>query len=260
MDYFPNSKHMLPGYRFTTTDYDLFQVILVTGGMLYMKVRNKDTSVRPGEVLILRLGGAFELSCRESEYRGVAVCLHGGDREYGSAMRGAPMALVASPELRAVGSLMADELSRPRRGAAELLQGIGRVLVGYAHRLLRLQGPGDPRDVTAAYWADSVREVIERNVYSATTLRELFSEAGLSYRQLSRHFANAYGMTPKQYQVLCRIDEAKRLLAGTRLSITSIAMELGFPTSQHFAAQFRRHAGATPTAYRRRERVSREAT
>ncbi|MFW5846112.1 MAG: helix-turn-helix transcriptional regulator [Planctomycetota bacterium] len=72
---------------------------------------------------------------------------------------------------------------------------------------------------------------------------------GLGYRQLTRHFVAAMGMAPKQYQLLRRIEEAQRLLQQTRLSITSIAVELGFPSSQHFATQFKRITGSRPSQF-----------
>ena len=48
----------------------------------------------------------------------------------------------------------------------------------------------------------------------------------------------------------CRLSRAKQLLTETSLSITSIALELGFSSSQHFCAQFARGEGMPPTAYR----------
>jgi len=77
---------------------------------------------------------------------------------------------------------------------------------------------------------------------------------GLSYRQLARHFTAALGVSPKRYQLLARMREAKRLLAETGMSVTAVAAELGYPSSQHFATQFLAEAGATPTEWREKER------
>ena len=49
---------------------------------------------------------------------------------------------------------------------------------------------------------------------------------------------------------LLRIDEARRLLTETRMDITSIAIELGFSSSQHFASRFKNLTGRTPSDYR----------
>jgi AraC family transcriptional regulator len=47
-----------------------------------------------------------------------------------------------------------------------------------------------------------------------------------------------------------RLENAKDLLAHSRLTIIEIAMATGY-SSQHLARQFRRHLGCTPGAYRR---------
>ena len=82
-------------------------------------------------------------------------------------------------------------------------------------------------------------------------VQEMVDDVGISCRQLSRDVHAAAGMTPKQYQNECRIERAKRLLEGTDLSITEIAMRLGYPSSQHFSAQFVKRVGMAPSAHRR---------
>jgi len=69
---------------------------------------------------------------------------------------------------------------------------------------------------------------------------------------LARLFRRAFGVPPKRYQVVARVREAQRLLSGTRQPVTSIAYELGYPSSQHFATQFRREVRFSPGEYRRR--------
>jgi AraC-like DNA-binding protein len=42
------------------------------------------------------------------------------------------------------------------------------------------------------------------------------------------------------------VERAREMLANPSLSITRIAMRLGFSSSQHFAAVIRRYTGKTP--------------
>ena len=53
-----------------------------------------------------------------------------------------------------------------------------------------------------------------------------------------------------QFLVFCRIAAAKEMLASTKKSVGAIAHDLGFPSAQHFATQFRRETGMTPLAWR----------
>jgi AraC-like DNA-binding protein len=72
---------------------------------------------------------------------------------------------------------------------------------------------------------------------------------GLSVPRLKRRFRDEVGMPPAEYAIRFRVTEAKRQLVIKRYSVTAIAHEFGFCSSQHFAAVFRRYTGLTPTAY-----------
>ena len=47
------------------------------------------------------------------------------------------------------------------------------------------------------------------------------------------------------------IAKAKEALARTQQGVAEIARQLGFPSSQYFATQFKRETGLTPRAWRR---------
>lgn len=66
-------------------------------------------------------------------------------------------------------------------------------------------------------------------------------------------FKDATGMTPNDYWQRLRIDRAQRLLTGSSKSITEIAMECGFSTSQYFSSVFRKYSGVSPSDYRANE-------
>lgn len=59
------------------------------------------------------------------------------------------------------------------------------------------------------------------------------------------------GMTPNDYWQRLRIDHAQELLRTSKLSITKIAMDCGFSTSQYFSTVFKKYAGTSPLEYRR---------
>jgi len=49
---------------------------------------------------------------------------------------------------------------------------------------------------------------------------------------------------------MLRIAKAKELLWNSSKSITDIAMQTGFSSSQYFSRVFRKYAGMTPADYR----------
>jgi AraC-like DNA-binding protein len=79
----------------------------------------------------------------------------------------------------------------------------------------------------------------------------LAREAALSPSQLTTRFKQLTGLPPYTFLLTCRVFSAQRLLLTTDKSITEIAQELGFSSSQHFAMQFKLELGITPSALRR---------
>ncbi|MFB9327981.1 helix-turn-helix domain-containing protein [Paenibacillus aurantiacus] len=65
-----------------------------------------------------------------------------------------------------------------------------------------------------------------------------------------RSFKNAVGVTPYQYVLLLRIEEAMRRLERTELSVTDISCSLGFSSPSQFYRAFARSAGMTPEKWR----------
>lgn len=91
-----------------------------------------------------------------------------------------------------------------------------------------------------------IREFPERKI----VLDDLARESALSTTGFTNAFKQTTGFPPLHYQLRCRLDAAKRLLKTTSASITSIAMRMGFSSSQHFSTHFKKMYGCTPSEYR----------
>ncbi len=59
--------------------------------------------------------------------------------------------------------------------------------------------------------------------------------------------------SPNDYLQRLRVETAQGLLLETDLAVTAVAGEVGFDTSQYFAAVFKKYTGQTPTAFRRQQ-------
>ena len=87
------------------------------------------------------------------------------------------------------------------------------------------------------------------------TLASMAKACGMGSTQFSRFCHRLTNDSPMQFLNLARIEAAARLLrTNLARSITDIAFDCGFNSSQYFANQFRRHFGMTPTAYRYRNK------
>jgi len=68
------------------------------------------------------------------------------------------------------------------------------------------------------------------------------------------HFARAFkqseGVTPHSYVLERRIERAQKLLAGTDIPLSRIALATGFSDQSHLARHFRARVGIAPSAFR----------
>ena len=80
----------------------------------------------------------------------------------------------------------------------------------------------------------------------------LAHQAALSPSHFINQFKSVTGLPPHHFLLKCRLDEAKLRLRKTQLSVTRIAQDLGFCTSQHFSTHFKRATGMNPLAWRKK--------
>lgn len=80
--------------------------------------------------------------------------------------------------------------------------------------------------------------------------------AGLSLHHFLRLFREVIGLTPHQYLAQRRICTAKQLLEESDLSVSEIAVEVGFASASAFGRMFKQVVGFSPTSYRLRLRAS----
>jgi AraC-like DNA-binding protein len=95
-----------------------------------------------------------------------------------------------------------------------------------------------------------VIERMRRSPADCGSMAGIALEMGMSHRQFDRRFKNATGLTPQQYLIRVRIEQACRKLRDTEDSLSEIAFDIGFCDQSAFTAQFRKRMGLTPRKYR----------
>lgn len=91
-----------------------------------------------------------------------------------------------------------------------------------------------------------VKEYINEHLHQDLKLDEIAAIAQLSPYHFLRLFKRSMGVTPHQYILQCRLNQAKYLLQHSNLSIVEIATRTGFSDQSHFTRYFKRIVGTTP--------------
>jgi len=104
--------------------------------------------------------------------------------------------------------------------------------------------PEHPGDIRIARIIATMRQYPERDY----PVEQLTRDAALSESRLNTRFKQLTGLPPYTFLLTCRMRLAQQRLRETDAPVTLIAQTLGFSSSQHFAMQFKREFGITPSA------------
>ncbi|MFN2540160.1 MAG: AraC family transcriptional regulator [Mycobacteriales bacterium] len=163
-------------------------------------------------------------------------------------------AQVAQPLSQQFRALM--ELTERRQAGPDPLVSLeARALL--LHILSRIGDAARRTDVSreVPMFSAAVAAIIEGSLAEPVPAREIAQRMRCSVSQLQHRFQAEMGTTVKKFYLWRRINESCRRLEHTNQSVTEIAIELGFSSSQHFATTFRRFVGASPRAYRQGVRI-----
>jgi len=81
---------------------------------------------------------------------------------------------------------------------------------------------------------------------------------GKDYSASSRMFSDVEGITIEQYFILLKIEKVKEWLAYEELSLKEIAWKLGYSSTAHLSAQFKKMTGLTPTHFAKKGHAGRK--
>ena len=99
-------------------------------------------------------------------------------------------------------------------------------------------------------YLDVAVNYIRNNIALSVNVNTLTDILGISQTYLHRIFKENFGVSTKQYISNYRLNEAKKLLIETELSITQIAASVGFSDVLSFSKFFSEKVGISPQNYR----------
>ena len=98
---------------------------------------------------------------------------------------------------------------------------------------------------------ERILSYVRENAFSPElSLERLGDEFGLSPYYISRFITEQTGYNLKSYITRLRMEEAKRLLVSTELTLQEIVNRIGYLDTSSFIRKFKRETGKTPGEYR----------
>ena len=99
---------------------------------------------------------------------------------------------------------------------------------------------------------DRAISYIQSHLTEKLSVEQIAANAGYSISHFSHMFTEETGISPYQFLVNSRIEHAQKLLKTTGYSVQEIAFQCGFNSAANFCYTFRKIAGTSPHAYRKR--------
>lgn len=96
-----------------------------------------------------------------------------------------------------------------------------------------------------------ITEYLDQHYTEPLSLKQIAAQMHISSSYLSHLFKRETGLSPMQYIIHRRIGEAQSLLMETSLPIHVIEEHLGFGSSCHLTAMFKKYVGIAPREYRK---------
>lgn len=100
-------------------------------------------------------------------------------------------------------------------------------------------------------WVSKCLDFIHAYYTEKITVDDLAKYVGLHRTYLSKIFTKEVGMPPSEYLIKTRLEQGKKLLLESSLSVTEIALSVGYPDIYSYTRAFTRQFGCSPNTIRK---------
>lgn len=144
------------------------------------------------------------------------------------------------------GYLAAELLSKMMSGTEEMAE--QRIVVRPLYVVTR-----QSTDIYAVEDKDVVNAIhfIHRCSEKLLQVQDVVDAVGVSRRKLEHGFRSYLGRSIHDEIAMAQVEQVAKMLLETHLSISQIAIQLGYTSAKHISRKFRNAKGVTPSGYRK---------
>lgn len=92
----------------------------------------------------------------------------------------------------------------------------------------------------------NIKHLMREHRFHNLTVRDFAALSGRSPAAFNRDFKRQFGTTPSRWLRETRLERAFALVGDSRLSVTEVALEVGYDNTSHFIKAFKAKYGVTP--------------
>ncbi|MUT67424.1 AraC family transcriptional regulator [Paenibacillus sp. NEAU-GSW1] len=276
--HYAHMRTVEPNWSYPVHYHSLFEINWVLAGKQLMHVNGMPIAQETGDILLIRSGERHRSEVQGGEEMSY-FCLHFDIGEARFRRRMQHTNTVVFPQ----GSGIARKLYEPLGKLLEMTRTIPQAADPNSHirvlsalfELCSVLGDALEEEGTAADTPSSSRLPVARemarmleeaaeNAASASepavlddaggegrTVERIAGRLGFSTAYCNRLFHEAFGLSPRQYLSQVKLQLAKRWLLDLSISVSDIALRLGYRDIAHFSRQFKRWSGVSPSDYRK---------
>ena len=93
------------------------------------------------------------------------------------------------------------------------------------------------------------KEIVMNNMAEPPGLQELADQVGLTLKKLKVGFKQVYGDSVYGFLFDYKMEHARKMLDSGTYNVNEVGIQIGYSTSSHFIAAFRKKFGTTPKKY-----------
>ncbi|MEJ7588523.1 MAG: AraC family transcriptional regulator [Ferruginibacter sp.] len=246
------------------------KIYFVTEGKFDWVIGNNSYSLYPGDIALVRLGqlfgsekGFFDLGALWW------INLQALRSKTGGEIRLGKWSNIAATEKQQIGKILSHNNKPVLPGfktAGDIFQQLQKELffqeTGYRTRtnhlidellisIVRQLTTQDTRRKDFPQSFLQLEQMLRHDLSHQWTVEEMALTMRLGISSFTEKVKNYTGFPPLNYLINIRISEAIRLLKQTELTLTDIALDTGFYSSQHFSTTFKKLTGYTPSQFKK---------
>ncbi|MDF2958808.1 MAG: hypothetical protein K0S39_543 [Paenibacillus sp.] len=264
-----------PGMKHFERSFEVYDMLIVCSGTLFMTEDGKPNEIGTGELLLLEPGMPHygHSACTEDtaiywvhfkhdppaarlDDKHILWSTHirrGTDSDLVPAEQVLFLPKYGKIDLKPLKPVL-DEILRLRESltvghAVDLQVVLGRLLSQLQSGLREQRRPARSHIV-----AEQAKAYLEEHFIEPFRAEQMERVLHFNFDYAARCLKKHTGMSPLQYHHALRMEEAKRMLADSSLTVQEVALLAGFHDYNYFIRLFRKTVGMTPGVYRQSSR------